>query len=477
MRHPTRRHLLAAAGVAPAAAQTGAGARRPNILFILSDDHSYPYLGCYSGGIRSPNLDRLAAGGMRFDRMFTVAPQCVPSRAGYLTGRSAVAARTTRFSSALPPGEITIPEVLRESGYYTGVCGRMFHLDGSGRLGPITESLMRKHNFRTFQRRVDYLDPGSAQDRVHERLDEFLGRVPQGRPFFMWLNYSDPHHVWTNHVPGMRHDPARVEVPPYLPDLPGVRGDLARYFDEIAHLDALIENVFGVLRRRGVFEDTLILFTGDNGMAFPHGKGSLYDPGLHVPLLVHWPGAVKPGRTSAELISGEDIAPTLIEAAGARVPERMSGKSFLPLLRGDSFQARQYIFAERGPHGHAAYTLATRSASFDQSRCVRSARWKLIYNCTPHQQYWPVDCGNDPVWREMVAAHVAGDLKPEHERMYFARPRPVLELFDLDKDPGELNNLAGRPETAETERELKIALTEKMMLDYDYLPLPIASTE
>jgi arylsulfatase A-like enzyme len=336
---------------------------------------------------------------------------------------------------------------------------------------------MQKHNFRTFQRRVDYLDRGSDQNRVHERLNEFLEKAPVGKPFFMWLNFSDPHHVWDTKVPGMQHDPAQLTLPPHLPDLPGVRGDLARYLDEVTHMDSLFENVLGVLRRRGEEDNTLVVFAGDNGMAFPHGKGSLYDPGLNVPLLVRWPGVVKPGRTSAELISGEDIGPTLIAAAGAKAPERMSGKSFLPLLRGESFQGREHIFAERGPHGGATYTIQTRAATFDQSRCVRTKRWKLIFNCTPHQEYWPVDSGNGPGWKEILAAKSEGRLNPEHERAYFTRPRPVYELFDLDSDPGELNNLAGRSETAQVERELKIALTEKMMLDYDYLPLPIPSGE
>jgi arylsulfatase A-like enzyme len=177
------------------------------------------------------------------------------------------------------------------------------------------------------------------------------------------------------------------------------------------------------------------------------------------------------------LISGEDIAPTLIDAAGGAPPPVMSGRSFLPLLRGEPYTGRQHIFAERGPHGGATYTIQTRAATFDQSRCVRSKKWKLIYNCSPHQEYWPVDSGNDPGWKEILAAHRQGALKPEHERAYFTRPRPVYELFDLDQDPGELNNLAGKPEHAAVEQDLKIALTEKMMLDYDYLPLPIPTTE
>ena len=468
----TRREWLASAGAGSvAAAQQG---RKPNILFLLTDDHSVPYLGCYGSGTKSPNLDAFGRSGIIFDRMFTVAPQCVPSRAGYLTGRTAVGARMTRFSSALPPDELTFPEVLREAGYYTGICGRGFHLDGSGRLGPITESLMQKLKMRTFDRRVDYLDRGSDQNGVGKHLETFLDKAPSGKPFFMWMNFSDPHWAWTTYVEGMRHNPSEIKLPPHLPDLPGVRGDLARYMDEVTHVDSLFQGVMEILKRRGFEDNTLVMLCGDNGMAFPHGKGSLYDPGLNVPMLVRWPGVVKPGRSSSALVSGEDVGPTLIDAAGWKIPARMSGRSFLPLLKGERFEEREYIFGERGPHGDR---ILPTSNSFDQSRCVRSARWKLIYNCMPHQVYWPVDSGNDPGWKEIVAAHTAGQLKPEHEKAYFSQPRPMFELFDLDNDPGELNNLAGKAEFREIELKLKTALTEKMMLDYDYLPLPVTSGE
>jgi len=471
----TRRQWLGATGAgAVAAAQQRS---KLNILFMLSDDHSTPYLGIYGSGTKSPNLDRFGREGIVFDKMFTVAPQCVTSRAGLMTGRSAVAARMTRFSSALPPDEITLPEVLRESGYYTGICGRTFHLDGSGRLGPITEGLMQKLNFRTFQKRVDYLDRGSDQNGVGKHLETFLDKAPKGKPFFMWMNFSDPHHVWDTKHPTLRHNPSEIKLPPQLPDLPGVREDLSRYLDEISHLDGLCEGIFEILKKRGLDQNTLVMFCGDNGMAFPHGKGSLFDPGLNVPLMVRWPGVVKPDRKSSALISGEDIAPTLIEAAGGKVPARMQGKSIVPLLKGESFAEREYIFAERGPHGGSTYTLETKASSFDQSRCVRSKKWKLIYNCSPYQEYWPVDSANDPGWKQILAAHQAGTLKPEHEQAYFTRPRPVYQLFDLEKDPGEMNNLAGKPGYAEIEKQLKIALTEKMMVDFDYLPLPIPGPE
>jgi N-sulfoglucosamine sulfohydrolase len=218
----------------------------------------------------------------------------------------------------------------------------------------------------------------------------------------------------------------------------------------------------------------LVLFIGDNGYAFPHGKGSLHDPGLNTPLLVRWPGRIKAGLRSSEMISGEDVAPTMLEAAGAPVPRAMSGKSFLGLLLGQAYEPRKYVFAERGPHGQGTFNENTKSASFDQSRCVRSKAFKLIYNCSPHQIYQPVDSSGDAYWKRMNALHQEGKLAPEFERAYFTTPRPIYELYDLNKDPAELNNLAGNSEFRKIEQELKRALQEKMILDYDYLPLPIA---
>ena len=216
------------------------------------------------------------------------------------------------------------------------------------------------------------------------------------------------------------------------------------------------------------------MFMGDNGMAFPHGKGTLYDPGLNVPLLVRWPGRIKPGATRS-LVSGEDLAPTFIEAGGGRPLREMSGQSFLGLLTGGNYDPRRYIFGARLPHGNGPFVSGTTSLSFDLSRCARSDRWKFIYNCTPCMEYTPVDSFWDPLWPEIVAAHKAGRLKPEHEHAYFQRPRPIHELYDLEKDPAELENLAGKPEYREVQHDLMVAMQEKMTLDYDFLPPPIAT--
>ncbi len=194
---------------------------KPNILFVLSDDQSYPFLSCYGDtNVRTPTLDKMAAEGMKFHRFFTAAPQCVPARAAYLTGRSAVAARMTRFSSPLPRDEITFPELLREkAGYYTGISGRTYHLDGSaGGNGSVIAELIRKNGLKTFEQRVDYVRVGSDPVAI-EQMREFLTQKPADKPFCLWLNFSDPHHPWTPSAED-RPDPASLKLPAHWPDLP-----------------------------------------------------------------------------------------------------------------------------------------------------------------------------------------------------------------------------------------------------------------
>lgn len=462
--------LLAVMGAAVAAAAAG---EKPNILLLLSDDHSYPFLSTYGdANVNTPTLDRLAAEGMKFHRFFTAAPQCVPSRAALMTGRSPVAARMTRFSSPLPRDEITFPELLREkAGYFTGICGRGYHLDGPGSRNAVAiERLLQKHDLRTFDERVDFLN--SCPDaQVPQAVAEFLDQRPADTPFFLWANFSDPHHPW-NAPAKLRPDPASLTLPPHWPDLPGMREQLAEYCGEVNRLDQSIAGVLEVLAQRGLLESTLIVFTGDNGAALPHGKGSLYDPGSNVPLMVRWPGVIQAGGESRVLLSGEDLAPTLLEAAGLAPPARMSGVSFFPLLKGQPLSPRKCVFVERGPHGSAPVAVNMSNSGYDLSRAVRSDRYKFIYNCTPWIPYAPVDSAGGAAWTQIKAAHAAGQLPAGLIATYFTTPRPVYELYDLEADPSELNNLSGKPELAAVEQDLRTALAEKMILDFDYLPLP-----
>ncbi len=446
---------------------------KPNILLLLSDDHSYPFVGCYGDkNVKTPTLDKLASEGMRMHRYFTAAPQCVPSRAALMTGRSPVAARITRFSSPLSPEEITLPELLRsEAGYFTGVCGRSYHLDGSGnRAGEGVGALLEKHNLRTFQRRVDYLNTCSDNE-VPSQVEKFLAEKPKDKPFFLWANFSDPHHPW-NAPSEYRPDPASLKLPAHWPDVPGMREQLADYCAEVNRVDETVSKVLAVLDKQQLLDKTIIVFTGDNGAALPHGKGSLYDPGSNVPMIVRWAGKTKPGSESRNLLSGEDLAPTLLAAAGVKAHPRMSGKSFLGLLTGSEYTPRESIFVERGPHGSAPVTVNMSNSGYDLSRCVRTDKYKFIYNCTPWIPYSPVDSAGGDAWKDIQKAHTDNKLAAGVEATYFTTPRPVYELYDLEQDPSELNNLSGKPELADVERQLRLTLAEKMIVDFDYLPLP-----
>ena len=464
----TRRQMSAA--LAPAILRS-APAGRPNLVMILSDDHAEGFLGA-SGNpvIQTPNLDRFAGQGVRCTRMFTAAPQCVPSRAALLTGRSPVAVRMGRFTAPLPADVRTFAEDLRQAGYFTGVCRRNHHLDGAGG-GRVSGPIFKKHGLQTFQRRLDYVDISPPGQTV-ARVNQFLDRKPAEKPFFLWVNFNDPHYPWDRDAIPKTHDRKRIPVPPFLPDLPGVREDLGRYTDEIARMDGEFQSVLDILDRRGLAENTLVLFMGDNGFPFPHGKGSLYDPGLNVPCLARWPGRIRPGSVSPALLSGEDVGPTFLEAAGLPVPKIMSGHSFLNVLSGQAAAIREHVFAARLTHGGRPFKDGTTTHTFDLSRMARSSRYKLIYNCTPHMRYSPVDSYTERSWLEMSDEHAWGRLEPKFDRAYFG-PRPVLELYDTESDPAELNNLAGRPELAAVERKLLEALQEKMILDWDFLPLPL----
>ncbi len=472
-----RRTLQLACGLLVLAGSLCA-AGKPNILFVLSDDQSVPDLGCYGNeSLRTPHLDALAAEGMRMDFMFTTAPQCVPSRASLMTGMSPVAARITRFSSALPESIVTLPELLREQGgYYTGISRRYYHLDGPKpkRMTPFLLDLYERHGLQTFSERVDYLEMNGDRELAPKVFNEFLDQVPEGKPWFMWVNFNDPHDTWEENAWSDRIDRETIKVPGYLPDLPEVREDLARHFGEIDRLDEEYSWLVKILQERGLTENTVVIFMGDNGNSVIRGKGTLYDEGLRVPFMVRWPGKIEPGSSSSHLLSGEDLAPTLLEIAGVKAPEQMTGRSFLKLLLGQTYEPRTHIFAERGPHGYAPFTPETKSNSYDLSRAVRSERYKLIYNCTPWIEFAPCMDGleDDEAWAAIVKAHENGTLAERFVRMYFTTPRPIYQLFDLENDPLEINNLSGQSAYDEVESELRKALMEKMLIDYDYLPLP-----
>lgn len=481
LKRGTRREFLRVAGIATAsaglpilkdsAAHSAPAARRPNILMVLSDDQSFPHVGCYGNrDIKTPNLDRFAAQGMRFDRAYVTCPQCVPSRASIMTGRSPVAIQMTRFSAPLPAEVKVYPELLRAGGYFTGVAGRTYHLDGSGRGPEESERVFEKYGLATFPRRLDFVKQTAGGERILAQFNEYLDHVPADKPWMLQLCFNDPHRPLDKNAIPEPHDPQKLTLPAHYPDTRLVREDFARYYDEISRFDGDFGRVMAILEERKLSQDTLVVFMGDNGSSQLRGKGTLYEFGIHVPLIVRWPGRVKAGSSTSELISGEDFAPTFLEASGVAVPKDITGRSFLNLLLGRSFEGRTHVFAERGAHGGG---LPTNSAAFDLARCVVTPTHKLIYTALWQIPYTPIDCANDDFWKELKSMNEAGKLSPDMSRLYFSPTRPMFELFNLKDDPSEFRNIIGTPEAASIERDLKGRLQEWMILERDYLPLPV----
>lgn len=460
----TRAFALAVLIAAPVVA-----ADKPlNVLVVLSDDHANPHLGCYGNAdVKTPNLDAFAKTAVRFDRAYVTCPQCVPSRASIMTGRSPVAIGMTRFSAPLPAEVLTWLEVVRKKGYYTGVAGRTYHLDGAA--NPETNAILAKHRLKTFPERVDFVKTAGPGDKCVEQYREFLDAVPKDKPFALQLCFSDPHRGYD--APKV-HDPKTITLPKHYPDTEKVRADFAAYYDEIARLDGHFKLVLDELDKRKLADNTLVLFQGDNGAAQWRGKGTLYEFGIRVPLLVRWPGVSKGGTSSDELVSGEDLAPTLLEACGEKPLKEMTGKSFVPLLKGEKFDGRKFVFAERGAHGQG---LPGQSSAFDLGRVVVSKTHKMVYNATFHLPYHGVDFGGSEMFKEVQALAKGKKLPDPLNALYDGRQREMIEVFDLTKDPSEFVNLAGKPEAADAEKELRAALLEWMILERDFLPLPVSS--
>ena len=446
---------------------------RPNVLLVLSDDHSAAHVGAYGNtDIKTPNLDAFAREGMLFKRAYVAAPQCVPSRAALMTGRSPIAVQMTRFSAPLAEEYKTWLELLRTSGYFTGVAGRTFHLDGSANQPPETKVVFDQHKLRTFERRLDFVRTAGGQTHISAiaQYREFLDLVPGGKPFALQLCFSDPHRVYDTNAIAEPHDPNKIKLPVHYPDTPGVRADFANYYDEVSRFDGSFRQVLDELQKRGLGDNTLVVFQGDNGAAQFRGKGTLYEYGLNVPLLVRWPGKVKAGSVTSELISGEDLAPTFLEACGQKPLKEMTGHSFLKLLRGEAHVGRDFVFAERGAHGSG---LPNGTTPFDLGRVIIGRRYKLIYTALWQLPYQPVDFAGQPFWKELQQMNADGKLSPLMSRLYFSPTRPMFELFDLETDPNEFNNLIGSKEQAGIERDLKARLQEWMILERDFLPLPV----
>jgi arylsulfatase A-like enzyme len=381
----------------------------PNIIQITCHDLGR-HIGCY--GIRTvhtPTLDRLAQEGVQFAGSFCTSPGCSPSRAALATGRyphsnGVMGLAHAHFGWDLAPGERHIARLLCDAGYHTILFGLQhvtFHPENLG--------------FRQIER-----------DRPADGVAENVERWPSAPhlPFYWEINFFEPHRPFD--FGGVAPDrEAGVQIPPYLPDNEAAREELVGMQGAIRKVDAAVARILGALERDGLTENTLVVFTADHGIAFPRAKTTLYDPGIETALLVRWPaGGITGGRVYPELISNVDILPTLLEAAGLPVPANVQGRSLLPLLQGRPYTPRTAVFAEKTYH-----------ELYDPQRCIRTNRHKLtVHFEVASRAYASTDITDGPTYKTM-----ANDL---------AKERSMLELYDLQQDPAEQQNLANDPANA-----------------------------
>jgi len=449
MTRPTRREFLtqmAASAAAVAAAPhlvpaTASGAaklpagKRPNIVWISAEDLS-PDLGCYGDSYATtPNLDELCAQGVRYDRAFAHAPVCAPARSGIITGMYPTAIGTTwmRCGGVPPPEAKCFPEYLRAAGY-----------------------------FCTNRSKTDYQfsPPPSAWD-ISSGSGHYRKRPRKDGPFFAVFNFTVTHESSTRRwTPGKQeHDPAKAPVPPYYPDTPVVRQNIACYYDKISQLDGQIQTILDELEADGLADDTIVWFWGDHGRGLTRGKRWIYDSGTRVPLMVRvppkwrqWAGAgdprsVAPGAVEGEFAQFIDFAPTVLSLAGVPIPKHMQGRAFLGPQKG---KAPDHIFAARD----------RMDETYDCIRYIRDKQYKYIRNFMPYltrgQHINYMD--QTPILQEMRRLHAAGKLKAGPEMQFFEPTKPVHELYDITKDPHEVHNLAGEPKHKATVQRMEKAL-------------------
>ena len=432
---------LALLALAAAAGPLAAADPPRNVLLLIADDLGRQ-VGCYGDKVaRTPNIDALAARGTRFTHAFASVASCSPSRATLLTGLPthqcgqyglAHATHNAHSFRDVP----SVPRVLKAAGFRTGVIAKLHvqppevypfdqEIRANGRNGAAIAAAAKK-----------FIADGS------------------GHPFFLVVGFTDPHRakggfdskVPFKGVPQVAFDPKDVPVPYHLPDNPEVRAELADYYGSVARMDFGVGAVLQALKESGKGDSTLVIFLSDNGIPFPGAKTTLYDAGVHLPLVVHAPNQSK-GVVSNAMVSWTDIAPTILEWAGVKPPPAMAGKSLLPILPNEEAKDREVVY---GSHQFHEVTM------YYPMRMVRTRTHKLILNLAHPLPYpFASDLYNSDTWQGVIRRN--DTMLGRRSRQAFEH-RPKEELYDLTADPDELKNLAADPAHADVLKDLRAKL-------------------
>ena len=409
-------------------------ADQPNLVFIIADDCTFRDIGCYGGQAHTPNIDKLATEGMKFERCFQAAPMCSPTRHNIYTGLYPVKSGAYPNHTRTYDHVKSIVHFLRPMGYRVALTGKT-HISPA--------------SVFPFERLVR-----AGKSPSMEEIDSlFADSTKSNKPFCLFACSNEPHSPWDK-GDASRYPPAEVKLPSYIVDTETVREDFSNYLAEITFFDDEVGQIVGMLEKHGLADNTLLMVVSEQGNGFPFAKWTCYDNGLQSAMLARWPGKIKPGSMANAMVEYVDITPTFVDAAGGKPIAGLDGRSFLPVLRGETDEHKDYVYGMMTTRG-----IINGSDAF-AIRSVRGQRFKLIKNLN-HETKFTNACTAAPAFKSMEQKAAAGDANARRlvDAYYY---RPPMELYDMQSDPFEQNNLADSPDMQNTVSRLSGKLTEWM---------------
>ena len=432
-----------------------------NVLIVSVDDLAYNSIGAFGCTVKdiSPNIDRLAEEGIRFNHAYVNTSVCQPSRQSWLTG---LYPHNNGSEGLEPINEfvITLPEILKNEGYINGILGKEIHHQPTERF--FWDFIPFKTEKDSVWRKGESRNPSL----FYEYSKKFFDLAKQeNKPFFFSVNSHDPHRPfagsaldsasWGGNIPPITriYNVNEIEMPGYLPDIPDVRKEVAQYYNSVHRSDQSIGAVLKALKESGLENNTLVIFLSDNGAAFPFSKSQCYLNSTKTPLIIRWPGKTEPGLIDNEhLVSGIDLMPTILEAVGVEMTTNVDGVSFLPVLLEDSFKEKGYVF-------NTFYQVFAKIRY--PMRSIQDKEYGYIYNFwSDGSRKISGDATGGLTWKAMVQA---AETDPEiAKRVELFRHRVKEEFYDFKNDPNALKNLIDDPAYSNKINEFRERMIQAM---------------
>ena len=407
---------------------------KPNFIVVLADDCTYRDLGCYGGQAKTPNLDQFASEGMRMTRCFQAAPMCSPTRHNLYTGQYPV--KTGAY-----PNHTQTFDHIKNVTHFLGPAGYRLALSGKTHIGP--------RNLFPFEY------SGKGNNPSMDAIDSLMRESKQNnQPFCLFACSNEPHAPW-NKGDASQYPVEKIQLPEYLPDTPAMREGFSRYLAEISYYDDQVGQILELLEKHDLASNTVVIVLSEQGNSMPFAKWTCYDSGLQSAMLVRWPGRIEAGSVSDAMVEYVDVLPTIMAIAGIEDENRvLDGRSFLPVLQGETKQHKDFVFGAmttRGIiNGNDSYPI----------RSVRSATHKLILNLQ-HEQLFTNACVKSPEFVSLVEAAIDGN-QDAAKAVNRYQNRPAVELYDVINDPLEMKNIAGDPNNEQVITALRAELNAWM---------------